>query len=106
MTVLPTNVDDVDRVYSRSEDTVTRTIAGETFIIAIRGELANMEKMFVLDEVAQVIWSLIDGKRSARTIAQQLTEEFDVDVETASRDTDELLHRLAELNLLHTETTP
>ncbi|MEO0460213.1 MAG: PqqD family protein [Myxococcota bacterium] len=105
MTVLPTHVDGLGRIYVRSQDTVTRTIAGETFIIAIRGELANMEKMFVLDDVGRVIWNLIDGKHSARMIAERLTEEFDVNVETASRDTDELLNRLAELNLVQTGVT-
>ncbi|MEO0812762.1 MAG: PqqD family protein, partial [Myxococcota bacterium] len=83
-----------ERVYERNPDTVTRTIAGETFILAIRGKLANLERMYVLDEVSQAIWDGLDGTRPVSAIVSHITDQFDVEYDTALHDTATFLKEL------------
>ena len=50
--------------------------------------------------VAERILSLIDGKRSVAEIARTLCAEFEVDLETCTRDTAEFVRRLVDQRLL------
>ncbi|MEM6731854.1 MAG: PqqD family protein [Myxococcota bacterium] len=88
------------RVYRRNPDTATRPIAGETFILAIRGELASLERMFVLDDVGLTIWNSLDGNRELRAVVAQITDNFDVDHDTAMNDVVEFLEGLRESGLV------
>lgn len=90
-----------ERIYARNPDTATRTIAGETFIIAIRGELASLENMYVLDEVGVLIWNGLDGKRDLAALVAQITDTFEVEPDTALQDAEAFLEELRERKLVH-----
>lgn len=53
-----------------------------------------------LNETASFIWKLATGERSAEEIARHLSQEFDVDRQTALADTCELMDHLRQKNLL------
>lgn len=93
-------VDELNDVYERSPDTVTRRIAGETFIVTIKREIANMDRLYVLDEVSDFIWSRFDGKRTLADIAEQVTAEFDVDEARAATDLREFVEELESVRLI------
>lgn len=63
-----------------------REIAGEALLVPISGDLARMQEIFVLDDVADHIWQRLDGRTPVTTIVDSLTEAFEVDRETAHRD--------------------
>ena len=94
-----------EHIYDRNPDTVTRTIAGETFILAIRGKLANLERMYVLDAVSQAIWEQIDGTRPVAAIVSHITDRFDVEYDTALHDTATFLKELEGLGLVSLRAT-
>ncbi len=54
----------------------------------------------VLNEVGARIWSLADGTRTARDIAAQITQEYQVDQATAEADTLEFLSDLLEREIV------
>ena len=87
-------------VYRKNPDTVTRTISGETFIVAIRGKLASLDRMYVLDEVGRLVWDALDGKNDVAAIVAQVTDVFEVDRDTAHRDVVGFLEKLRELELV------
>lgn len=66
-----------------------RVVDGSAVIV-----LADSGTVQVLDEVGTRIWELIDGSRSVAQIAKQIEEEYEVDLEEAERDVEELLQRL------------
>lgn len=76
----------LDRVLMRTPDIVCRNIAGETFLVPVRGDLADMRKIFTLDSVAAFIWEAMDGTRSLSDILDSVTGEFDVARESAAAD--------------------
>lgn len=73
-------------LYRQNEDIVTRRIAGETLLVPIRQHLADLQRIYVLDEVGAAIWGSLDGNRGAEEIASLLAADFEVAAETARAD--------------------
>lgn len=57
-------------------------------------------KLHTLDELGSRIFELADGSRKVSDIVQQITEEYDVDLDTATRDTTEFVRALVDAKVL------
>lgn len=88
------------RIFSRLPDIVPRQIAGETILVPVRGELARLQQLFVLDEVGEHIWNLIDGARGTESLLSAVVKTFEVDVDTAREDLVEFLSDLEDAGLV------
>jgi hypothetical protein len=84
----------------RPADVVQRQVAGETFLVPIRGRLADLQELFVLNDVGSWIWDRLDGRTSLDTLVASVVAEFDVDEPQARRDTEGFLNKLREAGLL------
>jgi hypothetical protein len=91
---------DLDSIPARTPDIVPRKIAGDTILVPVRGELAEMQQLFVLDEVAEFVWGELNGSRPVSEIVAGVVAGFDVDEETASADVIEFLAELCEVGLV------
>jgi hypothetical protein len=87
----------------RSDSVVSREIAGERVLVPIRREAADLESIFVLNEVASFVWDRLDGQHSLQEIQQALLDSFDVSPDEAEADIQEFLAQLSESGLLHVE---
>src|SRR3981081_518808 len=65
---------------------VTRQIAGETLIMPVAGRVADLESIYVLNEVGSRIWQLVGSPTTADRIAEVVAREFDVSAERAAGD--------------------
>ena len=63
-----------------------REVAGETFLVPVRGRLADLQDLFVVNEVGRWVWDHADGVRSLLDLAESVAGEFEVDDATALRD--------------------
>ena len=88
--------------YRKKENIVTRQIAGETLLVPIYGDLANMEKIFTLDSVAAFIWEQLDGETRLKDIRDNVLDAFDVDKEQAETDMFEFIDELVKADLVET----
>ena len=52
---------------------VTRKIAGETIVVPIRAQAAELDFVYVLNEVGASIWSQLDEGRSPAEITEAIT---------------------------------
>jgi hypothetical protein len=93
-------------VFRRLPDIVPREIAGETLLVPVRGELAQMKQIFVLNPVAEHIWHNLDGSRSAESIVSDVVKDFEIDEETARSDLLEFLAELEEAGLIVSVADP
>lgn len=84
----------------RSPDLVERRVADETFLLPVRGALANTVEMFALSEVGQFIWSRADGTRGAADLVAAVLLEFEVTEEQAQADVAEFVGQLTEYGLI------
>ena len=83
-----------DRVSRRDEQVVSRTIVGETILVPIRGKLADLQRIFALDPVAEFIWKKLDGTRTLSDIRDEIVDVFEVDEERAAADLLEFVDQL------------
>jgi hypothetical protein len=68
--------------------------------------LPSRGRINVLNEIGARIWSLADGRRSVREIAAAICEAYDIDQETAEKDTLEFLEGLLERGVIQLSDEP
>ncbi len=73
-------------VYRKKGDILDRMVAGQAFLIPIRGKLADLQRIFALTPVAAFIWNQMDGKRALADIASGIVKEFNVSEAKATQD--------------------
>lgn len=91
------------QMFARAEGVVVRKIAGETILVPTTGELANMQRIFVLDEVGEFVWGSLDGTRDLAAVTRCMTGEFDVKTEQAEADLAEFVEALSDAGLVTTK---
>ena len=84
----------------RTPDVIERTVADETFLLPVKGTLANTVEMFALSEVGRFIWSRTDGTRGLPELVAEVLREFDVAEDQARADVAEFIGQLQAYGLL------
>jgi hypothetical protein len=84
----------------RTPDVIERTVADETFLLPVRGELARTVEMFALSEVGRFVWQRADGSRGIPELAAEVVREFDVSEERAQADVAAFVEQLRSYGLL------
>jgi hypothetical protein len=79
---------------------VTRTIADETLVVPIRADAADLDSIFVLNEVGAAIWALLDTETGLDPIAVTLSRRFEVEPAKARADAERFLAMLRESGLV------
>lgn len=90
----------LEKVYRRNQDIVARPILDEVLLVPVRGELADLPKIFMLSQVAQHIWEQIDGERDLAALRDGLVARFEVDQVQAQADLLEFVEQLASAGLV------
>lgn len=65
----------------QNPDTPARTLDGEAIVIT-----PDDSVLHTLNDTATFIWDRADGTRTLQAIAEEMTDEFDVDTETLQRE--------------------
>ncbi|MBN1513471.1 MAG: PqqD family protein [Phycisphaerae bacterium] len=86
--------------FRRKDGIVTRHIAGETILVPVANNLADLRRIFVLNPVAEFIWEQLDGALALGAIAQRVAESFDIGPAQAERDCRAFVDELTEADLL------
>ena len=90
------------KYIARSSAIAARALGGEMLIMSVRDST-----FFTLDPVATAIWQAADGQtRLSEIVAGKICEEFDVGLETAVRDAEELVGELAGHGILQVSDQP
>lgn len=95
------DMDRRERTFTKNENIVRRDIADETILVPIRGNLADMQRIFALDAVADFIWQQLDGKRPLEEIRIAILKNFDVEADQAALDLNEFIDELQKANLIN-----
>ncbi|MBI5217551.1 MAG: PqqD family protein [Bacteroidia bacterium] len=84
-------MDILAKIYNKKNNLVSRKIGDEYILVPIINNIAEMDKVYTLNEVGAFIWDNIDGKNNIRQIIHSVTSEFDVDEVTATADVTEFI---------------
>ena len=91
----------LDNVYAPSGDVVAREIEGELIIVPLASGVGDAEdELYTLNETGQAIWSRLDGARSLRAIAQELSTEYNAPIANLERDVIGLAGELARRKMI------
>lgn len=66
-------------LFRQRPDLVQRSIAGEELLVPIRGQLADLERIFSMNPVGAQIWRALDGTRDVESLVDHVHASFDVD---------------------------
>jgi hypothetical protein len=87
------------KVFRKSDNIVSRKIAGELFLVPIRGNVADMQRIFTLNPVAEYVWHKLD-KNTLHDICDEVVSSFEVEREQAESDIRDFITELLETNLI------
>jgi hypothetical protein len=93
------NGDIWSKVFRKNSNIVTRKIAGELFLVPIRGNLADMQKIFALTPVAEHVWQQLNTK-NLHDICSDIIATFDVERDQAEADIQEFISELLDAQLI------
>jgi hypothetical protein len=86
--------------FKRQEHIVSRAIIGETLLVPISGQLADMQHIFTLNPVADYVWNQLDGEKTTGDIRDGILEEFEVEQGNAASDLIEFIDGLQSADLI------
>ncbi|MCE9614646.1 MAG: PqqD family protein [Lentisphaerae bacterium] len=89
-----------DRIYSRSADVVFRKILDEHILVPVRGQLADMQRVFALNPVAVCLWEALDQPRPLAALVARVVQTFAVDEPTAKADVERFIGELQQAGLV------
>ena len=87
----------LDRVYRKNDDMVFRKIGDEYILVPVTRDVGDLAHIYTLNPVAARIWELVDGRRRAGDIRDEIAKEFEVSPPQAQTDLFEYLRQLEEL---------
>lgn len=85
-------------MYTPNARLVLRTLRGTTYLVPIGGDWTQSPELIELDEVAALIVRCIPN--TLEGIAQVVTDEYNVEYDTARNDTAEFLDELISMGLV------
>lgn len=89
-----------DRSYRKNPEVVSRNIAGEFFLVPVRGKMADMQNIFSLNPVGEFIWKELDGRKNLSEICSEVISDFAVSRQEAEADMQEFIGELLEAELI------
>jgi Coenzyme PQQ synthesis protein D (PqqD) len=78
--------------FVRSDNVVSRVIAGETLIVPVRRGVADLAALFSFNPVGSTIWEAIAQPRTVDELATVLADTYDVTPEKAREDLEVFLN--------------
>ena len=88
-------------IPSHSTSVVTRKTGNEYVLVPVTNNIADMNSVYTLNDTGAFIWDLIDGKRTVEELITAMTNEYDIDEETASRDVFDFIDNMSKYLIIH-----
>ena len=89
-----------DRRFRKSKTVVERRIRGEHILVPVAGTMEQLDSIYTLNPTGSLVWERAIGGTTEGDIGRALMAEFDVDAQTACRDTTRLLDELCAIGAL------
>lgn len=91
----------LNSILSHSPSIVTRKTGDEYILVPVANNIADMNSVYTLNETGAFIWEQIDGKRSVEDLIALLTDEYETDKKSASKDVFEFIEKMREFLIIY-----
>jgi hypothetical protein len=81
-------------VLLKSDNIVARAVDDEVILVPIQQKAGDVHCIYTTNDVGSFIWSLIDGKKSSKEIAEAIASEYEISAEEAQTDLNEFVEQL------------
>jgi hypothetical protein len=88
------------RIFVRSQSVVSRRVSGETLIVPVRGKVGDLASIYSFNEVASLIWQLLEVPREVSELVSVVEREYDVDSQQAQQDVSKFLNDMLSVGLV------
>jgi hypothetical protein len=79
---------------------VTKAVGEDLILVPLTCGVAQMDKLYILNETGKCIWEILDETPSLEEITNRLIERFDVDQTTAKKDIEDFIKVLDKLSIV------
>jgi hypothetical protein len=90
----------LETIYRRSSELIERQVLNEVLLVPLRGELADLQRIFALNSVARYIWEQLDGARDLAAVRDGMVARFEVESPEAEGDLVEFIGQLRAAGLI------
>lgn len=85
----------MNKIYNKKYECVVRKSGDEYILVPVTDDIATMKHIYALNEIGMFIWERIDGKTPVNEIAEQIISDYETDKETAIRDVQAFIKKMA-----------
>ena len=89
-----------EEVLVRSQAVVSRTVAGETLIVPVRGKVGDLASIYSFNETGTLIWRLLETPTTLTAIVYAMARQFEVTHERAEFDTVRFVREMLSVGLV------
>lgn len=79
---------------------VLKAVAGSYLVVPLGSSVVDFSSIIKLSETGAFLWAQLESDKSKDELVLALTNEYDVNNETASQDIDKFLNKLKDADLL------
>lgn len=79
---------------------IIREVAGSFIVVAVGSAAKNFNGIINLNETGAFLWKILESGATKEELLAKMTEEYDVDEETARKDIDAFINKLQEAKLV------
>ncbi len=90
--------------YRKSENVVTRRIAEQTLLVPVTANVADLNSIYMLNDLGTRVWELIGSENSLDQIVETITNEYDAGPEEVTSSVLEFLNSLCDAKLIASES--
>jgi len=85
---------EIQSLYKLKSKFVAREVGNELIIVPLSGNVAQMNALFTLNETGKFIWDNAADSNAIDDMVKLMTDEFDIDSQTARKDIEAFLQKL------------
>jgi uncharacterized protein YpiB (UPF0302 family) len=87
----------LSEVFQLKSDFASQKVGTEIVLVPLKNNIAQMNKLYTLNEVACFIWENISENSTKEDIIQKITDSFDTNNKDAATDLDQFLEDLSQI---------
>jgi hypothetical protein len=88
------------QLFTRSRSVVSRTVAGETLVVPVRGKVGDLASIYSFNGTGSLIWQLLDAPRTLPDVVDAVEHEYEVTPQQAQNDVTQFLEDMLSVGLL------
>ena len=79
---------------------ILRTIAGDHILVPVGKDAIGMNGLIILNELGVFLWNHIPQAEDESQLVKLVLDEYEVDIETATKDVHEFLDKLTTIGIV------